>query len=360
MDLYTVMWLVLGVVIAAVLALDLFVLHRKPHAVSVREALIWSGVWIALALAYGGVVALLPAAESADTFGFGPVVAQRYLAGYVIEKALSVDNLFVFAVVFAALGIKREHQHKLLFWGVFGALVLRAVFIFAGVELIARFHWLMYVFGGVLVLTGIKLLFQGEKEIDPKKNLIIRAAAKVLPVRPEIGGPTFWVKIDGKRYATMLFVGLILVEVTDVIFAIDSIPAVLTVAIDPETKRADPLVVYASNAFAILGLRSLYFALAGVMAAFRFLKYGLAVILCFVGAKMVLMLGIAPAGIPEIKIPIGVSLGVISAVLAVSVIVSLLFRRKVEHQEPRLLEDADDSREPKSDEPTDESPQGRG
>ncbi|MBE7492997.1 MAG: TerC family protein [Planctomycetes bacterium] len=330
MDAHTVMWIVFGVIIATVLALDLFVLHKKPHAVSLREAMLWSGAWITIALIYGGVVWLLPAESGGSASGLGPVVAQRYLAGYVIELALSVDNLFVFAVIFAALGIKREYQHKLLFWGVFGALVLRALFIFAGVELIARFHWLMYIFGGILVFTGIKLLFQGDKELDPKKSLVIRAASRVLPVKPEIGGPSFWVKIDGRWYATMLFVGLILVEFTDVVFAIDSIPAVLTVAIDPETKKADPLVVYASNAFAIMGLRSLYFALAGIMAAFRFLKYGLAVILTFVGIKMIGMLGIPPAGIEPFKVPIHWSLAFIGGVLAVTIVLSLAIRKKVE------------------------------
>lgn len=330
MDTHAIMWVVFGAIIATVLALDLFVLHKKPHAVTLREAMTWSSVWIAIALAFGGVVWLLPAQNASGAAGFGPEVAQRYLAGYVIELALSVDNLFVFAVIFAALSIRREHQHKLLFWGVFGALVLRAVFIFAGVELIARFHWLMYVFGGILIVTGIKLLFQGEKEMDPKKSIIIRATSKLLPVKPEIGGPSFWVKVDGKWFATMLFVGLVMVEVTDVVFAIDSIPAVLTVAIDPVTRKADPLVVYASNAFAIMGLRSLYFALAGIMAAFRFLKYGLAVILSFVGAKMIGMLGIPLVGLPEFKVPIGVSLGVIGGVLAVTILLSLAIRRKVE------------------------------
>lgn len=327
MDAHTTMWIVFGAVIATVLALDLFVLHKKPHAVSLREAMMWSGIWILIALAYGGVLWMLPDKSPGNPDGFGSVVAQRYLAGYVIELALSVDNLFVFAVIFTSLGIKREHQHKLLFWGVFGALVLRAIFIFAGVELIAKFHWLMYVFGGVLIFTGIKLLFSGDKEMDPKKSLIIRVVSRLLPVKPEIGGPSFWVTVDGKRFATMLFVALFLVEFTDVVFAIDSIPAVLTVALDPETRKADPLVVYASNAFAIMGLRSLYFALAGIMAAFRFLKYGLAVILSFVGVKMIGMLGI-PGVMPEFKVPIHWSLAVIGGVLGLTIALSLLIKPK--------------------------------
>lgn len=332
-DFHLVMWIVFGAIIAIVLALDLFVLHKDPHAVSVRESMVWSCIWIAIALAFGA--ALWPLGEH----GFGPALAQQYLAGYVIELALSVDNLFVFAVIFAALGIKREHQHKLLFWGVFGALVLRALFIFTGVALIERFHWLMYIFGGLLIFTGIKLLFTGDKEVDPKKSLIVRAASKVFPVKPEIGGPTFFVRENGKRFVTMLFVGLILVEFTDVIFAIDSIPAVLAVAVDPATGKADPLVVYSSNAFAIMGLRSLYFSLAGIIAAFRFLKYGLAIILCFVGVKMVGGLGIPafavgslqiPQLMPAFKLPIALSLGIIGGVLAVTILLSLVIPRKVE------------------------------
>jgi tellurite resistance protein TerC len=334
LDYHLVMWIVFGVIIATVLALDLFVLHKSPHTVSLRESLMWSGIWIAIALGFGGALWLM------GDYGFGPVLAQQYLAGYVIELALSVDNLFVFAVIFAALGIKREHQHKLLFWGVFGALVLRAIFIFAGVAIIEHFHWTMYIFGGILVISALKLLIQGEKEIDPKKSLIIRGVSRMFPVRPDIGGPTFWVTIDGKRFATMLFVGLFLVEVTDLIFAIDSIPAVLSVAVDPVTGKADPLVVYASNAFAIMGLRSLYFALAGIMAAFRYLKYGLAIILCFVGWKMIWALGI-PGILPAYKIDIGPSLAVIGGVLAVCVVLSLLIRRKVEEKHaPKKVEES--------------------
>ena len=346
MDFHVYMWIAFGTVIAVVLALDLFVLHKDPHAVSLRESMIWSGVWIAIALGFGAV--LWPLGEH----GFGPERAQQYLAGYVIELALSVDNLFVFAVIFSSLGIKREHQHKLLFWGVFGALVLRALFIFSGVALIERFHWLMYFFGGLLIFTGIKMLFTSEKEIDPKKSLIIRAASRIFPVKADIGGPTFFVRVDGKRFVTMLFVGLILVEITDVIFAVDSIPAVLAVAVDPVTGKADPLVVYSSNAFAIMGLRSLYFALAGIIALFRYLKYGLAVVLSFVGVKMVGGLGIpafslfgidVPELMPAFKLPIAVSLGAIGGVLVLTVALSLLIPHKPpEKQEGKRLEDPPD------------------
>ena len=265
MDFHLIMWIVFGAVIAIVLAIDLFVAHKDPHTVKIREALIWSGIWIALACAFGGVLALM------GDQGFGPDLALRYFAGYVIEKALSVDNLFVFAVIFAALKIPREYQHKLLFWGVFGALILRAVFIFAGVALIEMFDWMLYIFGAILILSALKLLFQGEKEPEPEKGIVVRTLSRLLPIKATNHGPDFMIREDGKRYFTMMFIGLVLVEVTDVIFALDSVPAVISVAMDPETREVDTFIVYTSNAFAILGLRSLYFALAGIMAAFRFL-----------------------------------------------------------------------------------------
>ncbi|MBK8205584.1 MAG: TerC family protein [Planctomycetes bacterium] len=328
LDAHTIMWLVFGAIIVIVLALDLFVLHKDPHAVKIREALIWSGVWIALSLSFGGTLALL------GNHGFGPDLALRFLAGYVIEWALSVDNLFVFAIIFTALKIPREYQHKLLFWGVFGALMLRAVFIFAGVALIELFDWVLYIFGGILILSALKLMFQGEKESHPEKGIVVRMLSKVLPLKPLNVGPNFTVKEDGKRWFTMLFVGLVLVEITDVIFALDSVPAVISVAMDPETREIDPFIVYTSNAFAILGLRSLYFALAGIMAAFRFLKYGLAVILAFVGVKMCL--------IEFWHAPIWLSLSVIGGVLVTCVALSLLIPRKVEVEAERLVEPEND------------------
>jgi tellurite resistance protein TerC len=335
------MWAIFGVLVIGLLAVDLFVLHRDPHAVKVREALVWSGVWISLSLIFGGVLALL------GDHGFGPERALQFVGAYTIELALSVDNLFVFAVIFAAFKIPREFQHKLLFWGVFGALVLRALFIFAGVALIEVFEPILYFFGGILIFTAIKMLLQGEKEKHPEKGLTVRLLRKVLPLDPQNVGPNFTVVRDGKRFFTMLFVGLIAVEITDVIFAVDSVPAALSVAMDPDTRKADPFIVYTSNAFAILGLRSLYFALAGIMAAFRFLKYGLSIILIFVGLKMIATLGIPEftmpgtgwvIHVPEFHMPIAVSLGVIGGVLAICVVLSLLIRRKVPNEEGRLLE----------------------
>ncbi|MBZ0136680.1 MAG: TerC family protein [Planctomycetes bacterium] len=348
------MWIVFGAIIAVVLALDLFVLHKDPHAVKIREALIWSGIWVTLSLAFGGALALL------GDHGFGPDLALRFVAGYVIEWALSVDNLFVFAVIFAALKIPREYQHKLLFWGVFGALILRAVFIFAGITLIETFDWMLYIFGAILIFSALKMLFSNEEESAPEKGIVVRLASKLLPLRPLNVGPNFTVREDGKRYFTMLFIGLILVEVTDVIFALDSVPAVISVAMDPETREVDTFIVYTSNAFAILGLRSLYFALAGIMAAFRFLKYGLSIILIFVGVKMILTMGVPEFSVggttihvPPFHMPIAVSLSVIGGVLALCVVLSLAIPRKVEKQEEKLLEGSADKAEPKPPEPED-------
>lgn len=333
-DFHVVMWIVFGAIIAIVLAIDLFVAHKDPHAVRIREALIWSGVWIALACLFGGALALMGGQ------GFGPDVALRYFAGYVIEKALSVDNLFVFAVIFAALKIPREFQHKLLFWGVFGALILRAVFVFAGVALIEKFDWMLYIFGAVLIFSALKLLLQGEKEPEPEKGIVVRTLGRILPVQAGNLGPNFTVRQDGKRYFTMLFIGLILIEITDVIFALDSVPAVIAVAMDPRTREVDSFIVYTSNAFAILGLRSLYFALAGIMAAFRFLKYGLSVILIFVGVKMMV--------IEFWHAPLWLSLSVIGGVLLVCVALSLALPAKVEKPEPKLLPGSADAPETES------------
>lgn len=324
-----VMWSVFAVIMVTVLTLDLFVLHRKPHEVKIREALLWSSVWITLSLLFGGSLALL------GDWGYGPETSMRFLAGYTIELALSVDNLFVFVLVFAALKIPRIYQHKLLFWGIFGALLMRGIFVFVGIALVEQFQWLLVVLGGVLIASAVKLLLTGEKEINAEKTLTYRVFSKLFPLKADNVGPNFWVKVDGKRFATMMFVGLILVEITDLIFAIDSVPAVLSVAMvtDPATgeKTADPFIVYTSNAFAILGLRSLYFALAGIMGMFRFLKYGLCVILVFVGVKMIMIYW-------DIHVPIAISLGTIAGVLATCVILSLVFKPKIEKAPEKLVE----------------------
>jgi len=281
------------------LALDLGVFHRQAHKVSIKEALIWSVVWMTLALVFNAGV----------YFWFGPTRGLEFLTGYLIEKALAVDNIFVFAVIFSYFAVPIAYQHRVLFWGILGALVLRAIFIVLGAALLQKFHWIMYLFGGFLILTGIKLLLQRDAEIHPERNPAFRLFKRMVRSVSEFHGGRFFLSKNGKWYATPLLLVLVSVEVTDVIFALDSIPAIFAVT-------SDPFIVYTSNIFAILGLRSLYFLLAGVMHKFQYLKIGLALVLAFVGAKMVLT--------DIYKIPILVSLGVVAALIAGSVILSLL------------------------------------
>ncbi len=285
------------------LALDLGVFNRKSHAVGIKEALKWSAIWIGMALIFNyGVYHFM-----------GKEKGLEFLTGYLIEKALSVDNLFVFIMLFSMFDVEPKYQHKVLFWGILGALVMRAIFIFAGVALIQRFSWIIYVFGAFLVFTGIKMLFHKEEQIDPNKNPMVRLFKRFLPVTPEMHGNKFFVKINHKSYATPLFIVLIIIEFTDVIFATDSIPAILAIS-------HDPFIIFSSNVFAILGLRALYFALAGITKYFHYLKYGLAAILIFVGVKMSI------AGF--FHFPIVLSLLIIMGVLLVSIIASLIFPEK--------------------------------
>lgn len=293
-------WIGFNGFILAMLALDLGVFHRKTHLVSLRESLTWTGVWVALALGFNAGV----------WYFAGAAPALQFFTGYVIEKSLSVDNVFVFALLFSYFAVPPTYQHKVLFWGILGALVLRAVMIAVGAALIAKFAWIIYVFGGFLILTGIKMIVKREEEIHPERNPVVRWFKKLMPVTPEYRGDKFFVRENGIRMATPLFVVLLLVEFTDLIFAVDSIPAIFAV-----TK--DPFIVYTSNVFAILGLRSLYFALAGVMDKFHYLKIGLGVVLTFVGVKMIL-------AHTAWKIDTLVSLGVIVLILATSVVWSLL------------------------------------
>jgi tellurite resistance protein TerC len=289
--------------VAVMLALDLGVFHRRTHTVRLREAALWSAAWIGLALLFNGGIALR----------FGPEKGLEFLTGYLIEKALSVDNLFVFVVIFAFFKVPGALQHKVLFWGIIGALGLRAVFIFAGGALLEALHWMIYVFGAVLLLTGGRLLFRGGEEPHPERNPVVRLFSRFVPIAPGYSGSRFTVLQAGKRAATPLLLALVTVEATDVVFAVDSIPAVFAVT-------RDPFIVFTSNIFAILGLRSLYFLLAGVIGRFRFLKIGLAAILIFVGAKMLV------SGVLEV--PIGLSLGVVGGMLAVSVAASLVFPKR--------------------------------
>lgn len=300
MEISATVWIGFLVFVFVMLALDLGVFHRKSHDVGIREALIWSLVWISLALIFNyGVYHF-----------FGKEKGLEFLTGYLIEKALSVDNLFVFIMLFSMFQVEPKYQHKVLFWGILGALIMRAIFIFAGVALINRFHWIIYIFGAFLIYTGIKMLFHKEEGIDPEKNPLVRLFKKFFPVTNEMHGGKFFVKINHKTYATPLFVVLIIIEFTDLIFATDSIPAILAIS-------HDPFIIFSSNVFAILGLRALYFALAGITKYFSYLKYGLAAILVFVGVKMSI------AGF--FHFPIVLSLLIILGILIISIVVSLMF-----------------------------------
>jgi tellurite resistance protein TerC len=285
--------------IVLMLALDLGAFHRRDHAIGFGEALLWSGIWIGLALVFGAGIA----------WGFGAQKGLEFFTGYVIEKALSVDNLFVFIVIFSAFSVPAALQHRVLFWGIIGALVLRGLFILAGGVFLEAFHWAIYVFGGILALTGGRLLFRKETHVHPENNPVTRLLSRMLPIELSYAGPRFLLRRDGRLLFTPLFLALVTVEVTDVVFAVDSIPAVYAVS-------SDPFIVFTSNIFAILGLRSLYFLLAGIMASFRLLKYGLASVLLFVGAKMLLS--------GTLAVPIGISLAVIAVLIGSSVAASLL------------------------------------
>ncbi|MCG3147909.1 MAG: putative membrane-bound redox modulator Alx [Verrucomicrobiae bacterium] len=297
-------WIFFNAFVLIMLALDLGVFHRKSHTVRIKEALAWSAVWIALALAYNvGIY-----------YWMDHQKALEFLTGYLIEKSLSVDNLFVFLLLFRYFRVPGDLQHTVLFWGIIGALIMRAIFIAAGVTLITQFEWIIYVFGAILVYSGIKMAFQHEAEVHPERNPVLKLFRKCMPVTTEYVGKKFVILRDGRRFATPLLVVLIVVETTDLIFAVDSIPAVLAIS-------RDPFIVYTSNVFAILGLRALYFALAGVMNVFHLLHYGLSLILVFVGTKMILSAW-------HIKIPIGIALGVVAGVLVLSVIASLIWPAK--------------------------------
>ena len=285
--------------VLAMLAIDLGVFHKNAHEVSLKEAGIWSAVWIALAVVFNiGVYQW-----------FGPERALEFTTGYLIEKALAVDNIFVFVVIFSTFAVPSIYQHRVLFWGVLGALVMRAAFIFAGGAFLQRFHWAIYVFGALLAVTGIKLLLQRNEEMHPENNPLVRWFQKIVPMTPEFHGDKFMVVKNGRRYGTPLLLALVAVEVTDLIFAVDSIPAIFAIT-------SDPFIVFTSNIFAILGLRSLYFLLAGIITKFVYLKVGLSFVLVFVGAKMLLM--------DVYKVPIGVSLAVIAGILGLSIVISLL------------------------------------
>ncbi len=298
------LWVGFTIFVLGMLALDLGVFHRSAHAVSLKEAGIWSAVWIALSLVFNVLVYNF----------YGAQAGLEFLTGYLIEKSLSVDNIFVFVLIFSYFSVPASYQHRVLFWGIFGALVMRAAMIFTGAALLERFHWIIYVFGAFLIFTGIRMAFHDDEELHPEANPVVKLFKRVMPVTSEYQGQSFFVRHAGKAFATPLFVVLLLVESTDLVFALDSIPAIFAIT-------RDPFIVYTSNVFAILGLRALYFLLAGVMDKFRYLKIGLSVVLVFVGAKMLLEA-------LHIEIPILVSLGVIAIVLTLSVVISLWKTRR--------------------------------
>ena len=291
-------WVALLGAITVLLVADLLIVHRKPHAISLREAAVESSVWIALGLSFTGLVALW----------FGGQAAGEYITGYLIEKSLSVDNVFVWAMLFSYFAVPREYQFRVLFWGIFGALAMRGLFIFAGVAILERFEWVLFVFGGFLVFTAVRMARHRGTEVHPEHNPVLRFVKRIVPSTHEYDGQKMFTRRSGRRLATPLFIILVLVETTDVVFAVDSVPAILAIS-------REPFIVYSSNAFAILGLRALYFLLAGMAGRFRYLHLGLAAILAFVGVKMLVAELYHP--------PVWLSLAVIAIALAVSITASL-------------------------------------
>ena len=283
------------------LAIDLGVFHRKAHSVSFKESLLWTMVWMGLAMIFNALI----------YFWKGPDKALEFLTGYLIELSLSVDNLFVFILIFGYFHVAPQYQHRILFWGILGALILRIIFIFAGAALLVKFHWMIYLFGGILIVSGYKMFFQKDKKIEPDKNPALRLFKKFFPVTEQTDGSKFFIKQNNKWFATPLFLVLLIVETTDVIFAVDSVPAILAIT-------TDTFIVFTSNAFAILGLRSLYFALAGIINVFRYLHFGLAAILIFIGMKMVLA--------DVYKLPIEIALFSVVGILIISIVASLVIK----------------------------------
>ena len=296
----TLLWTIFGALVVAMLALDLGVFHRRARAISFREAVSWSALWIALAVGFAGLVAHYRGEEA----------TLQFLTGYLIEESLSVDNLFVFLMLFSYFAVPAERQHKVLFWGILGAVVFRALFIVTGVALLQHFHWVVYLFGALLIGSGLKMGLAKNKTIAPEKNPVFKLLHRFIPVTPEYVGGNFFVRRDNQLWATPLFLVLLVVETTDLIFAVDSIPAVLAIT-------QDKFIVYTSNIFAVLGLRALFFAVQGALGLFHRLHYGLSVILVLIGGKMLVA--------PVYHIPTAVTLGAVGGVLAVAISASLLW-----------------------------------
>lgn len=305
--------------VTILLILDLGVFHRKSHAVGMKEAIVWSVIWVLLAMAFClGIYMGWFGNYAEDVRGR---MALEFLAGYIVEKSLSIDNVFVFAVIFSYFAVPAKYQHRVLFFGIVGALVFRAIFIFGGLWLIENFRWTMYIFGGFLILTGVKMAVRRNEEIHPERNPVIRLAKAVMPITTEYHEQHFFARIGGKLHATPMLLVLLFVETTDILFAVDSIPAVLAVT-------QERFIVFTSNIFAILGLRAIYFAVAGFMKMFRFLTYGLSVLLVFIGGKMLASAYFVNEQGEHWHMPIGISLGVIGGILATSVVMSLAIPAK--------------------------------
>lgn len=297
------LWVIFNVFILLMLIVDLKVFNRHPHEITIRESLIWTAIWIVQAVIFGiGIYFFMDPQSSLD-----------YFTGYLIEKSLSVDNIFVFLLIFTYFGVDSIYQHRVLFWGIFGALVFRLIFIFVGVALLEQFHWIIYVFGAFLVFTGIKLALEKDKEIHPEKNPVLLLIRRFIPVTKNFHGHHFIIKRGKRIIATPMFVVLVVIETTDIVFALDSIPAIMAIT-------RDTFLIYSANAFAILGLRALYFALSGVMRLFHYLHYGLAFILIYIGFKMLLE--------NVIHIPTLFTLAVIVITLTISVIFSILYPKE--------------------------------
>lgn len=303
------LWVVFNLFVLLMLALDLGVFNRRAHAISLREATFWSVLWVVVALLFNAGL----------WYWYGTKVATEFFTGYLIERALSIDNIFVFAVLFKYFAVEPRYQHRVLFWGILGALIMRGLMIWLGVELIQRFEWILYVFGVFLVLTGVKMLVEKDTEVHPEHNPVLRLARRWLPVTKEYEGEKFFIRRGG-LYATPLFLVLVMVETTDVAFALDSIPAIFGIT-------RDPFIIYTSNVFAILGLRAFYFLLAGAIPYFRYLGIGLSLVLMFIGVKMLI--------VKWVHLPLGLSLGVVGATLAMSVAASLLATRKERRRKDR-------------------------
>ncbi|HEX9831233.1 MAG TPA: TerC family protein [Thermodesulfobacteriota bacterium] len=306
-----IFWVAFNVFVITMLVLDLGVFHRKSHVIKFKESLVWCAIWISLALLFNVGIYIWD----------GKKMAIEFLTSYLIELSLSVDNLFVFLLIFSYFRVPAKYQHRVLFWGILGAVIMRAIFIAAGITLIQKFHWIIYIFGGFLIFSGIKLALEKDKEIHPEKNPVLKLFRRFMPVLSRYKEGKFFLRRNQRYYATPLFIVLLVVETTDVMFALDSIPAVIAIT-------TDPFIVYTSNVFAILGLRAIFFALAGIMRLFHYLHYGLSFILVFVGVKMLVS--------KFYEIPVEIALGVIIAVLTTSVVASIIKPQKTEEISPML------------------------